>query len=411
MSKVFRATTQIRPSILQSPRLLLAIFSALLITAIACGTDRAEDDNGVAASSFQVDGDTLTWAPPWEEGDTRTVSITSSVELSAAAQSFLDRVEESGGEVPEIALDQSSTVGTISIASKDSSGSTGVFDLAVEELVAQMQEQTFEQPGFGEADLSQLTSFIGLADQLDLAVEFGIDGNGSVTGVTNLAELAETVNEFIDPLLRFAALAQDDSIPMDDIEQLRTLLEELPETEAAQLAADSALNAATANLFLMRAGEYTTGQPVVVSGMTPTIIGFATEGTLSYELTEISNGAATVEVLVSPGGVDLVALIQRVTTELTELLGDEADDAIDEITNMGPDERSQIELVAGMVFEPYTVTLTLDTSTGWVTAADWTIDLSLPEGFEDLIEDDDHDLDGIDLEELGATVSVSATFE
>ncbi len=413
MSQVFRATTQLhRLQLLHSPRIMLALLATLLVTAVACGTDRADGDSDFAAGSFQVEGDTLTWAPPWDEGDTRTINVTTSTELNAGAESFLDTIEEHGGERPELPRDQTVTLGSVSIIDAGSSGATGEINFSIEDLVGQLQEQSFEQPGFGDADFGQLSSMMGLIDQLDLGVEFGIDGNGAITGVTNLDDLAEEINGLADSLLRLAAFAGEDAFPGEDLERLRTLLDELPKTDAAQLVADSGINAATANMFLMRAGEYTIGQPVVVSGQTPTIIGLATDGAFTYELTGIADGAATVEVLVSPGEVDLLALMEQVIAELAPIIGDDTDDALEEFNDMDADEREQFTAITGIVFNPYTVTLTLDAETGWVTAADWSFDLSLPEGFEDLLDDDDLvDLDGISLADIGATVNVSATFE
>lgn len=396
---------------LRNPQFFLAILAAVLITAVACGTDRAGGDNGVAASSFQVEGDTLTWAPPWEAGDTRTVNITSSFELSAAAQEFLDSVDERHGDAHELPGEQSSTVGTISIISTGSNGSTGELNIAIEELIAQLDSQGLEQPGFGEADLSQLTSLLGLTDLLDLGVEFGIGADGSLTGVTNLEELAATVNEFVDSFLKLRAFAGEGTVPDEGIQELRTLLEELPKTEAAKLAADSGLNLVTANLFLMRSGDYTVGQPVDILGKTPTIIGLTTDGRLSYELTGISDGTATVQVQVVPGDVDLIALMEQLAVELAAVVGEDAGKITEGLAELEADERSQIEALSGVLFNPYTVTLTLDADTGWVTGADWSFEFSFPEGFEELIDEEDRDFEDFELTDLGATVNVSATFE
>lgn len=409
MVQLLRATTQRqRTHLLRSPRLILAVLAALLITAVACGTDRPGDGNGVAASSFQVEGDTLTWAPPWEQGDARTVTVTSSVELNPATMHLFEMDNTEGRPESEFSTEKTMTVGRVSIISKNSDGAVGEFNIAMEELMSQLQAQRAELSGFGEADFGQFTSLLAIADQLDLGVEFGIDSNGALTGVTNLPELAATINEFADSLLKLAAFADDDEfLPADQLQELKTLLEEFPKTAAAKLAADSALNAATANMFLMRAGNYTVGQPVIVSGKTPTFIGLATDGTFSYELTDISNGTATVQVLVSPGEIDLFELLQQLAVEVATVVGEDGSKTLEEFASATPDERSMFTAISSLIFNPYTVTLTLDAETGWVTSAEWSIELSLPEGFEDLLADDE---DG-DLAGIGATANVRASFE
>ncbi len=413
MYPLFRAPNQLRRTqTLHSPRFMLALLAALLITAVACGTDRDGNGDGVAASSFQIDGDSLTWAPPWDEGDARSVTVTSSVDINAAAQDFFDRIEESGGEAPRIPGNQTSTVGTIEFISTGSTGATGELIVSIEELMSQLENQTLEQPGFGEADFSQFTSLLSLTDQLDLGVEFGIDNNGAISGVTNREELAETIDGFVDSLLSLAAFAGDDfPIHENDEQDIRDVLAELPDLETFQLLTDTGLVVSTANLFLMRSGEYTIGQPVIVSGNAPSTFGLATTGTISYELTSISDGTATVEAIVSPGEVDLLALIERLSAEIATLVDGDVGGLSENIAGLEPDESSMFELLSDMIFDPYTVTLTLDANTGWVMAADWAVELSFPEGFEDLITEEDRDLDGLVLADFGATVNVSATFE
>ncbi len=398
-----------RAGYLRSSRLILALSSVLLIAAVACGTDRSED--GVGAASFQVEGETLTWSPPWEEGDSRVITVTGSAKFNPELQSMFDTAQALGGGVPDFESEQTSSTGTVSILSKNSNGATGELDVSIEEIINQLELQTLEQPGFGEADFGQFTAMLGLVNQLDLGVEFGIDGSGALTGVTNLDELAETVRRLADSMTRLAALAGEEIIDADDIEKLNTALAELPDTEAAQIAADSMLNAATANLFLMRAGEYTVGQPVVVAGKTPTAFGFATDGTFSYELTDISNGTATVQVVVTPGEIDVLALGERLAIEVASALGEDAGKVTDGIAELEPDERSMLALLSSVIFEPYTVMLTLDADTGWVTAADWSIELALPEGFEDLIPEEDRDFDGINPADFAVTLNASATFD
>lgn len=390
---------------------MLALLAALLITAVACGTDRAGDDSGVGASSFQVEGDTLTWAPPWDEGDTRSVSVTSTLELSDGAQGFFDSFDRSSGMAPEFPTEKQATVGIVSIISENSNGATGEFNLSITDLISQLETQTLEQPGFGEADFGQLSLVTGLVDQLDLGVEFGIENNGSLTGVTNLDELVETANELVDSLLLLATFADDEFLADEDVQELRTLLEELPKTDAVKLAADSALNLVTANLFLMRAGDYTVGQPVIVSGKTPTMIGLSTDGTFSYELTDVSGGTATMQVLVTPTDINLFDLMEQLVTELAPIFGEDLDDFSGQIPMATDRERAQFDAISSVAFNPYTVTLTLDTETGWVTAANWSYDLAFPEGFGELIEKPEDAFLGFAPEDIGVTIGVSATFE
>lgn len=410
MSPLFRASNQLRR--IRSSQLILAILGTLLVTAVACGTDRAGENNEVAASSFQVEGDTLTWVPPWDEGDARKISVTSSVEFSDEWQRLMELSE--GDDDFSFLTDQSSTVGTISILSKNGNGSTGEFNISIQELIAQLDNQEFEQPGFGEADFGQLTSLMGLADQLDLGVEFGIGADGSLSGVTNLEELAETVSELVDSLLLFAAFAGDDEdemIPEEDVQKIKSLLEDLPKTDAAKLAADSGLNLVTANLFLMRSGDYSVGEQVDVFGNTPSILGISTDGKLSYVLTDISNGTATVQVSVLPGDIDLLGLMQAAVDELAGVVGEDASEIAEKIADLTAQERSQVEAISSIAFTPYTVTLTLDVETGWVTAADWSVELSLPENFEELLDEDDRDFEDFDLSDLNVTITSNAKFE
>ncbi len=390
-------------------RLLLPALAIFLLAAVACGTDRGNGD--AAAASLQVDGETVTWSPPWTEGDARTIDVTSSIELNDAAQKLLASMEALGA-APEIPPEQSSTIGTVTFISADSDGATGEFAISMDDLTTLLETQTFEQPGFGEADLDQLSAFIGLAGQLDLGVEFGIDSNGLLTGVTNLSELADEVSEFAASLARLAALSGEELAQDEDFEMLEQALAALPDTETAQLAADSAINLATANLFIMRAGEYELGQPVVVAGKTPTFIGLATDGTFTYELKEISSNAAMVQVTVTPGDIDVLALVERLAREVAEVTGEDSDPVTHELETMTAVERSQFEALAGIIFTPYTVVLTIDSETGWVTSAAASVDLALPEGFDDLVEDGDaRSLDGVSIMELGVTLNAVATFE
>ena len=62
------------------------------------------------------------------------------------------------------------------------------------------------------------------------------------------------------------------------------------------------------------------------------------------------------------------------------------------------------------MFEPYTVTLTLDAETGWVTAAEWTIDLALPADFSDAVNEHSEAFDEFAPEDFWLKMSASATF-
>lgn len=395
-----------------SGRVLLALFSVLLVAALACGTDR-----GSAAPAFQAEGETLSWSPQWDEGDERVITSTSSMEFNDALLAQLEAAQAPGATLSESGLgeEQSATSGTVTIISKDSDGSTARFDVSIEELIRQIQGQSLEQPGFGEADLEGFTAIMGLLGNIDLGVEFEIGNSGAVVGVTNTDELVETVQDIFDSFLRLAALAGDDTISPEDRQKFEDALDALPDTELARVFGEIGLHSATANMFLMRSGEYTVGQPVVVTGTAPTFIGVNTDGAMTYEVTDISDDTVTVDVLVSPAEFDVLAMVERLAAEVETLIGEDADGVSQKLADLDADERAMIEALTPILFEPYTVTLTIDAATGWVTAADWSVELSLPEGFEDLIPEEDRDFEDdlgeFELSDFGVILNTSATFE
>ena len=59
------------------PLWLLVVASMSLVAAVACGSDDGGQgqSNGVAAASFQASEDSITWAPPWDNGDTRSITV------------------------------------------------------------------------------------------------------------------------------------------------------------------------------------------------------------------------------------------------------------------------------------------------------------------------------------------------
>lgn len=391
-------------------RLLLPLLSIALISAVACGTDGGNSEP--AAAEFQIQGDTLTWAPPWHSGDSRTVTAESSTEFSPALQEQFDAMQMLGGTGADLLNQPATVIGTISVLSADSGGAKAEFDIALQELIEQaMDSDLMSEPGLADSDFEQFTAVMGLLDQLDLGVKFGIDSTGALTGVTNMDELATTVREFIDSVLTLATFAGESPLEPEDREKLNNVLAALPDTETARFASDAALNVGTANLFLMRSGVYAVGQPVAIAGNVPTAYGFETEGHATYELTDISNGAATMRIEVSPGEVDVLAMVQQYAVEIASLIGEDASELTDSIADLEPDERSLATALTGILFDPYTVMLTIDTTTGWVTTAEWSIVLALPEGFEDLIPEEDRDFDGFDLSDFVVTLHMRATFD
>lgn len=395
----------------QSSRIFIGLLSMLLIAAVACGTDRGGD--GVAAGSFQVEDESVTWSPPWEEGDARSVHIESSIEFSEAINAFIDDIEPLYGVNSDAQGQRSTTTGTVSIVSVGSTGSTGQFDVDLAEVLRQLNGESTDQFGADEADI-QFDAMASLFRNLDLGVEFDIGTDGGVFGVSNLEELAETVRELFDSLRRFAALAGDDDVSSDDMEMIERALDELPDTQIAQTAADTGINLALANMFLMRAGEFELGETVVATGLTQTMFGMNTQGVMRYTLTDISDDTLTVEVEVEPGEVDLTEVLDSALEELAPIFGDEIYDDIGDPSEGSERELAQGDALFGVLLQPYTVTLTLDAETGWVTAADWSVELRLPEGFEDLAANEHgevENLNGFELEDFAITVNTRATFE
>jgi hypothetical protein len=170
-------------------------------------------------------------------------------------------------------------------------------------------------------------------------------------------------------------------------EETRAMIEaaltELPQTEFAKQAALAAANGGTGNLFLMRKGEYTVGQPVTVAGQVPSLAGLMAPGEAVYELTAVSDTQATLEVEVRPQPVDLAAMFTQFMAEAGAIFGEDAAEKSTMFDEMTAEERQQFDAVAAMLFQPYTVTLTLDTVTGWVTGAEWEATFTMPEGAGD----------------------------
>jgi hypothetical protein len=404
---------------LRSARILLPLLSIALLAFVACGTDNENEDavaDAAPAAPIVVNGDTLTWSPPWQAGDTRSVTTEASTEFSPAIQQQFESSQQLGmsldQELQGMLDQQSANVGTVSFISADSSGAKAKLDIAFQELLDQMMSnELLEEPGPGDSDSEMFSAMMGLVDQIDLGMEFDLDNSGAHSGVTNLAELSETASGFIDSVMALAALAGEETIDPDDRAKMDDLLAALPDTEAAQVLADMVLNMSTANMFLMRSGEYTVGQPVAFAGTVPTTFGFETEGHAIYELTDVLDGTATVEVEVSPAEVDVLALVEQYAAEIAVIVDEDISELTDSITGLEPDERSMAELLAGVLFNPYTVMLTLDSSTGWVTAASWDLELALPEGFEELIPEEERGFEEFfDLSDFGVTISMSSTF-
>jgi hypothetical protein len=308
--------------------------------------------------------------------------------------------------------DQPATViGTVSILSTDSDGTKAEFDITYQEMIdTMMSSRLMTEPGGGDSEFGQFTAVLSLIDQLDLGIEFGVDDTGALTGVTNMDELATIVRKFIDSIMAFAAFSGGSPFDPDDREMLNSLLTALPDTETARFVSDAALDAASANLFLMSTGEYVLGQPVAIAGNVPAAFEFETDGHATYELTDISNGAATVRVEVSPVESDILTLVEQFAVEIAPLIGEDAIKVADGIAELESDERSIVGALSGILFNPYNVMLTIDTATGWVTAAEWSIEIALPESFEDLIPEEERNFDGFALFDFAMTMNMRSTF-
>lgn len=404
-----------RPGI--SRKFFLLLPALLLMGAIACGTDRA-DENPAQFSDFEFDGETLTWAPPWDAGDTRIISLTTSLEPSPALREKLEmemRPHESysGVALPDVTGPQTNSPGMVRIHSAGSDGTTAEFVVALEELLAQLEPEMSAEPGYDGPGFGDFSPMLGLLGQLDLNADFGIDNTGATTGVTNMDEIATNIGEFVDSMLALASFGGEEPLTPEDRAKLSKFLAEFPETEAAQFMSDTALNVASGNMFLMRTGQYTLGEPVVVTGHVPTAFGFVTPGHASYELKDISDESLTVQVEVTPADVDVLALAEKYADELAGILGEDSDELTDSLAELGMDERAIIDAITSMIFESYTVDLTIDPDTGWVTAAEWDVTLQVSEELEALIPDEEmpeFETD-VNLSEFGATMHIRATFE
>ena len=389
-------------------RILLPFFSLLLLAAVAgCGSDDAGAAS--AASEFSIDGDTLTWAPPWEEGDARTVTVTSAIELSPALKAEAESSDSVGGGFASVADEQETTLGTVTIRSVSEPGSKAELVLAVESLLEQLLSEVANAPDSSEDAAGMANLAMGFLSQLDLGVDFDVDGSGAITGVTNLEELATEVKSLIDIATRFISLSEGEGIDAETIEKIDTAFAELPKTNAAQTVARSMVEGATGNLFLMRSGEYKVGQPVAVAGST-SVFGLNTDGNTTYEVTSITSDAVTVLVKVTPGDVDILAMVEQFANEIAQIIGEDSTDFTAEIAELGTTERDAISAVTDILFAPYTVTLTLDPETGWVTSADWNVTLTATESLLSGHRGDDSSLDGVDPADLWVTMHMHADF-
>ena len=386
----------------------LFVFALLLIASVAaCGSD--DGGSEAAASEFGIDGDTLTWAPPWEEGDARTVTVTSAIELSPALKAEAESSDSVGGGFDSVADEQETTLGTVTIRSVSEPGSKAELVLAVESLLEQLLSQVANAPDSNGDAAGMATLAMGFISQLDLGIDFDVDGSGAITRVTNLEELAAEVKTLVDLVVKFAALSEGEGMDPATLGKINSAFAELPNTAAAQVVAKSMVEGATANLFLMRSGEYKVGQPVAFAGST-SVFGLNTDGNTTYEVTNITSDAVTLLVKVTPGDVDILAMVEQFANEISPIIGEDSTDFIAEITELGTTERDSVSAVTDILFAPYTVTLTLDPETGWVTSADWNVTLTATESLLSGHSGDDSSLDGVDPADLWVTMHMHVDF-
>jgi hypothetical protein len=397
-----------RAYVAKIPRYLLPLAALLLVAAVVgCGSDN--DGAQAAAAEFSVDGDMLTWSPPWQTVDARTVTVTSSIELSPVLQAKASQDDSDAGGLASLVDQQATTVGTVTIKSVGDNGSKAELAIAFQDLLNKLQQQMAGTTDSFNANAGMAEAALGFINQLDLGVDFGVDGSGAITSVTNLEELAAEVKTLVNLAVKFAALSEGDGIDPATIEKIDTAFAELPKTNAAQTVAKSMVQGATGNLFLMRSGEYKVGQPVAVAGST-SMFGLQTDGNTTYEVTGITNDVVTVVVKVTPCEVDMLAMAEQFANEIAPIIGEDPSKLTDKIAELDSSELGMISALSEILFAPYTVTLTLDSQTGWVKAADWDVTFTATEALLAGPGDDDSHFDGVNPSDLWVTMHLHSDF-
>jgi hypothetical protein len=398
--RTIRAHSRFRPAALAA---LLAAVALMAVT--ACGIDLSGNDDA-AAAPVQVNGDTLTWNTPWQAGDARQVSTTSEIQFSQALREqfygALRLGEDSPQGLPEdFEPPRQEFSGIVTFTSADSDGAVAEFDASLEELIAQLQSM-----GVDSEEMEMMNAAVDLASQLDLAVRFNVGSNGAVTEVTNLDQLAGEIEDMIDSLSVLARLqGGSDEEYSELIDLAKILLTELPQMELVQQLAVSGVQVASGNMFLMRPGEYTVGQPVAVAGQFPTAFGLVGPGSATYELTEISDGSANVRVSISPTEYDIVTDIQEALALIVPLYGEDTDGVLEQFQDFREQEQQRLNDATDLLFQPYTVDLTIDTETGWVTAVSWSFEVSIADFYGDYTEY----YGDMDPEDLTLTINTSSS--
>jgi hypothetical protein len=384
--------------------LAIIIAPLLLIAFAACGSDDPAE-----ARSVQVNGDKLTWSPPWQAGDARSVTLETDTQLSPALQEQLDAL---AADVPDLqtqledAQSQSLT-GTVTFVSVSDNGTVAEYAVPLDAIMDQITDA-----GLDSENAQMISAMAGLFGQLDLAVEIGIDSSGAVTGVTNLDELTATLSDFMGSLMDLAALSGEDAMDAEERAQMELFLEQLPNSILVQDLAKSAVQMATGQMFLMREGEYTVGQPVIVNQSAPSTFGLLSQSKVTYLLTSVDGGTATMDVTVAPEGLDLVQLLISAIKDFAGMAGEDPDDAVDGLDSIPVEAQPVIDDLTAMFFQPYTVTLTIDTETGWVTSASWGAELSVPQSIIDQFESVSEfgGTPELSLSDISATMLITSTF-
>jgi hypothetical protein len=388
-------------------RYLLPLLAILLIAVVA-GSGR-DDDTSAAAAEYSVDGDTLTWSPPWQQGDARTVTVTTSMELSPALQAEANSSDSVGGGLTSISDGQTTTVGTVTVTSASDTGSTAELVIAMQSLFDQLQQEMSGSPDAEDTNAGMAGAALSFVSQLDLGIDFDVDNSGAITGVTNLEELAAEVKSLVDIFVKFSSLSEGDAITPETVTKIETAFAELPKTVAAQTVAKAVVEGATGNLFLMRSGEYSVGQPVAVAGST-SILGLQTNGNTTYEVTGITGEAITVQVKVTPGDVDILAMAEQFANEIAPILGEDPATLTDKIAELDATQRDSASAFSSILFGPYTVTLTLDPQTGWVTAADWDVTFTATEALLAGSGGHEEDMIGVNPSDMWVTMHFHSEF-
>jgi hypothetical protein len=363
--------------LLRMPLVLLAAAAALALA--ACGTDDSSPDaaqspaGSGASRAAAVDGDVLTYSPPFQPGDAVEISLSTSMTAEGGDDSMFGGFS---GLAPFPAEPVNLTTG-LKIIEAGPSG------YVVEQTTPLTQFKDALAPQAAALDEGQAEAFAAVIDQLaaeEFVVRARVSPAGSVTEILNVDDLNGWLVGLVETIAAQAGAFSEDSEELDpsEIEEMKAGLAALLDSEGGMRIFAASAETAMAGLFMVPKGQYALGQPATVSTDVKALTMIPVPGKVTTTLTALNSQTAEFTITSTPDqGKMAEAMLGWLKALMTSMPG-VTDADIEEMESSLDDPEFAM---AASIFEamavPVTTTVSIDLATGWVTSTKSSLELSL----------------------------------